>query len=157
MKTCPSCSFENDERFPTCVYCNAVLVDVPSVPSADPDDPEHDRRALLKERHATLGRERRFAGLVYTLAIVVIALVPGLVFNPLALLLYGASAAVVAAAVARGLAGQLSASFLQALLSVILILCFGPVQPLIFFMLLGHVVLPGFLLHWMELIHGAHR
>jgi len=157
MKICPTCSFQNDERFPTCVFCNAVLVDVPSTPSADPADPEHGRRALLADRHATMGRELRFAGMVYALAIVVIALVPGLVFNPLALLLYGASAVVVAVAVARGTAGQFSASFLQALLSVILVLWFGPKQPLIFFMLLGHVVLPGFLLHWMELIHGAHR
>jgi hypothetical protein len=68
--------------------------------------------------------------------------VPWFVFQPLVLLLYCFSSLVVVEAVRRGLAGQILASVLQGFMSVALLILFGPFQPLIFFMLIGHIVLP---------------
>jgi hypothetical protein len=157
MKVCPKCSFANDESFPTCVYCNAVLVDVPSIPSADPNHPEHEQKALAADRRAYADRQIRSAGIGYAIIITLTAATAGFVFNPLVLLLYAASAVLVTVAVSRGWAGQFTASFLQGLCSVLLIFGFGPIHPLIFFMLVGHVVAPAFLWHWVDMIHNANR
>lgn len=157
MKVCPSCSFQNDERFPTCVVCNTVLVDVPSTPSAKPDDPEHERRALTEKRHASTRRQLRSAGILYALIITLTAAFPGLVLSPLVLLLYFFSSLVVVFAVVRDIGGQFSASLLQGVLSFLLLTYFGPMQPFIFFMLVGHLTLPAFLWHWTDLIHSANR
>jgi len=46
---------------------------------------------------------------------------------------------------------------LQGVLSVIILVCFGALQPFVAFMLVGHIVLPGFLWHWMDLIVSANR
>ena len=157
MKVCPGCSFVNDERFPTCVFCHTTLVDVPSTPSPNPDDPEHERRALSEKRRMLTRRQIWFAAILYSLVIALTAVVPGMVSNPLILLLYFASGLVVAAAVDRNIVGQFSASFLQGSLSLTLLFYFGPLQPLIFFMLALHVIVPGFFWHWTDLIHNANR
>ncbi len=157
MKVCPSCEFPNDERFPTCAYCNAVLVDVPVTPSADPHDPEHERRALSEERHQTIRGQIKWAAILYAVVIALTAAFLGMVDDPLALALYAGSAFVVAWAITRNLVGQLSASLLQGILTLVLIFWFGPIQLFVIFMLIGHIIVPGLLWHWIELIYGAHR
>lgn len=157
MKVCPNCSFSNDERFPTCVLCNTLLVDVPVTPSANPDDPEHERRALAEQRRHYTQKQIRFAAILYSLLITLTAILPGLVSNPLVLLLYFASSLVVVFAVLRDIVGQFSASLLQGLLSALLLIFFGPMQPFIFFMLGIHVIVPAFLWHWTDLIENANR
>ncbi len=82
---------------------------------------------------------------------------PGLVWSPVVLLLYFMSGIVVAVAIVRDIVGQLSASFLQGLLTLPLIMFFGPFQPFIFFMLVGHITMPAVLWHWIDMIHSANR
>jgi hypothetical protein len=139
------------------VCCNTSIVDVPSTPSADPTHPEHEWRALSERRRKDMRRQLRFAGILYALGIALLALMPGLITNVPVLLLYFASGIVVAVAITRNIAGQFSASLLQGLLSAMLLIAFGPMQPFIAFMLVGHVILPSFLWHWMELIVSANR
>jgi hypothetical protein len=157
MKVCPGCSFSNDERFPTCALCNTVIVDVPPTPSVNPDDPEHERRVLSAKRHRITRGQIRAAAALYALIITLTAIVPGLVFSPQTLLFYFASSLVVVVAMIWDIVGQFTASLLQGALSVTLIMFFGPLQPLIFFMLALHVIVPAFLWHWMEMIHSANR
>ena len=157
MKVCPQCSFANEEQFPTCVYCNASIVDVPSIPSADPSHPEHEQRALSERRRKDMRHQLRFAGILYALVIALIAWMPGLISSPPLLLLFFVSGLIVAFAVTRNIAGQFSASLLQGALSVVILVFFGSLQPFIAFMLVGHIVLPGFLWHWMDLIVNANR
>lgn len=157
MKVCPHCEFTNDERFPTCAYCNAVLVDVLITPSADPSDPEHERRALSEQRHRTIRGQIVWAAALYAAVIMLTAAFLGMVENPLALALYAGSAFVVAWAITRNIVGQFSASLLQGILTLVLICCFGPIQLFAIFMLVGHGIVPGILWHWIELIYGANR
>lgn len=157
MKICPQCSFANEEQFPTCVYCNTSLADVPFTPSADPTHPEHARRALLAERHKDTRRQLRSASILYALIIALTAWLPGLITSVPVLLVFFASGLVVGMAVAWNIAGQFTASVLQGALSVTVLFVFGLLQPFIFFMLAGHVILPAFLWHWTELIQSANR
>jgi len=157
VKICPACALPNDERFPTCVACHALLVDVLPTPSANPDDPEHERRALAQKRHAIMRRQLMWAALTYASSITVLAACPGLVLNTWILLLYFAGSLTVAVAVVQKFVGRFFASLLQGLLSVALVVGFGPVQPLIFFMLAGHAILPALLWHWSDLIESANR
>ena len=157
MKVCPNCSFSNDERFPTCVLCNTMLMDVPSTPSADLADPEHERRALSKKRQDITRRQIWSAAILYAVIITLTAVFPGLVLSPQILLLYFLSSFVVVVAVLRDIVGQFSASVLQGVLSLFLVIYFGPMQPFIFFMLAGHVIVPAVFWHWTDLIHSANR
>ncbi|HEY3901476.1 MAG TPA: hypothetical protein VGM54_22895 [Chthoniobacter sp.] len=81
----------------------------------------------------------------------------GLVLNPLVLLLYFLSAVVVLLAIERHVLGQFMASFLQASLSTILLICFGPQQPLIFLMLGSPIAAAACFWHWTDLIYSANR
>jgi len=157
MKVCPQCEFVNEERYPTCIWCNAIITGVKSTPHPDPNHPEHQEKALLVERRAKWRREVRNAVMVYCVAIVLIAVVPGMVFAPVALLCYLASGFLVAMAVTRGLAGRLIAPLFQGIFCALLIYLFGPIHPFIFFMLLGDVVLPMLFCMWIELIGDANR
>ena len=157
MKVCPNCAFMNDECFPTCVSCNTVIVDVPSTPSADPDSPEHACRALTLERQSRTRRQIRWAAFLYALVITLSAAFPGMVLSPLTLLFYFLSSFIVIIGVERNVVGQFSASILQGVISVILIASFGPLQPLIFFMLVGHLTLPTVFWHWIDMIHGVNH
>lgn len=132
-------------------------MDVPSTPSADPSHPEHERRALTEQRDKDTRRQLRSATLFYALTIALVAWIPGLISSVPVLLLYFASGIVVGMAVSRDIAGQFSASVLQGVLSVTILFFFGLLQPFIFFMLVGHIILPAFLWHWMELIQSANR
>ena len=58
---------------------------------------------------------------------------------------------------AGNIAGQFSASVLQGALSVMILFAFGLLQPFIFFMLAGHIILPAFFWHWADLIQSANR
>jgi hypothetical protein len=58
---------------------------------------------------------------------------------------------------AWGSFGTLAASLLQGTLSAILLSYFGPLQPLVFFTLLGQLTLPSLFFQWTELIHSANR
>ena len=157
MKVCPSCSFANEERSPTCVLCYTVLVDVRSTPSPDPTNQEHEQRALTKKRHQITGRQIRFATILYCVVITLLAAFPGLILRPQPLILYFLSSLIVAIAVAQDFVGQFSASILQGGLSVLLLIYFGPMQPFIFFMLVGHITVPAVFWHWIDLIHSANR
>ena len=157
MKVCPSCAFANPERFPACLVCNTLLVDVPSTPSADPADPENVQRALAAARRRVTRRQVAWAALLYAGFITGTAVMPGLIFAPGVLALYFGSSVVLILAVLREYVGQLSAPVLQGALSLGLVVHFGPLQPFIFFMLVGHVIVPGFFWHWVEMIHGANR
>jgi hypothetical protein len=156
MKVCPQCSFSNEERFPTCVYCNTLIVDVPSTLTDDSARPDPDQEALI-ERRKIHGRQLRTAAAFYVGIITFTALFPGFVFQPLVLLLYCLSSLLVVEAVRRRIAGQILASVMQGFMSVALLILFGPFQPLIFFMLISHIVLPAVFWHWTDLIDGAHR
>jgi hypothetical protein len=157
MKVCLNCSFHNDERFPICVWCDASLADVPFTPSTNPDDPEHARRALREERRLLVHRQVSFATFCYLLVITLTAAWPGLVLRPSELLLYSASSLIVALAIQRDIAGQLSAALLQGGFSLLLVICFESMQPFVFFMFAAHIVAPMVFWHWAEMIHDAHR
>ena len=157
MKTCPNCRLANEERFPACLWCNTVLVDVRSDPSANPNDPDYHRQKLSRERQELTRRQIVNATAGYIFATTFLAVCPGLVFDPLVLVLYASAGLVVAIAVNRGWLGQFTSSFLHGTLSLVLVLSYGPIHPLIFGMLLGHVTLPMAFWHWAEMIHEANR
>jgi hypothetical protein len=157
MKVCPNCNFTNEEDVPTCAFCNVPIVDVPSTPSSNPNHPEHERRALVAERGKLIRRQIWTVGVLYALVITIMTALSGQVSSPLVLLLYFLGALVVVLAVDRRVVGQLTASFLQAIFSTILLIYFGPFGPLIFFMLSTHIVLAAYLWHWMDLIYSANR
>ena len=157
MKVCPQCDFSNPEGFPTCVVCNTILVDVPTTPVADPSHPEHAREALHKKRLRITRRQIRSAGILYALTVTLTAALPGMVFSPLTLLLYFASAILVTFAIFWRVAGQFTGSFLQGALSVALILIFGPVHVFSIFVLVFHIFLPSLYWHWTELIYDNSR
>ena len=157
MKTCPACRLANEERFPACLWCNTVLVDVRSELCANPDDPEYRRQKLSRERQELTRRQIASATVGYIFATTFLAVCPGLVFDPLVLLLYAGTSLVVALAMHRGWVGQFTSSFLQGALSLVLVLGYGPIHPLTFGMLLGHVILPMVFWHWTEMIHEANR
>ena len=157
MKICPQCAFANEERFPACLWCNELLVNVRSTPAADPLHPEHAQRALHRARHTRHRREWLAAALVYAVAATLLAVLPGMMFDPLRLSLHFAAAALVAGAIVRGVAGPLTGMFLHGALSTALVYLLGPMQVFVVFMLLGHVVLPNVFWHWTDLIEGANR
>ena len=157
MKICPKCSFSNEECFPICVWCNAPIVNVASTPATDPNHPEHEQKAFREKRHALLSREIRLSAVLYSLAIALTAVIPGMVLAPHVLILYLATALIVAFAVFRHFVGQLTASLLQAVFSLVLLVFFGPLQPLIFYMLGIHIILATAFWHWSALIYDAHR
>lgn len=157
MKNCPRCSFTNEERFPTCVWCNAPIVDVRSIPSNDPNSPEHAWRATNERRRSLCTKQIRFAQTLYALAIVVSAFGIGFVTNPLTLGLYFLGSLIVITFIELDLAGRFTASFLQAGISVALLAYFGPAQVLMFYLLALHILLPMLLWHWIDMIYGATR
>lgn len=156
MKICPECAFANEERFPACVWCNTVLVQVKSIPSADPAHPEHARVRLTRRRHSHQNAQRRFATLCYVLSITFLAVFPGMIYDREILLCVFSAAGVIAFAVVRGFLGQFSAMFLQGAVSTALIVLFGKVSFLIGFTLVGHVVLPAVFSLWVDLIDNGH-
>lgn len=157
MKVCPSCSFSNEERFPACLLCNTLLVDVPSTLPTDPHHPEFARRALTAQRHAVARRQMGWASGCYAFVVTLTAAYPGLMFHPEMLLLYCASSVVVVFAVLKGFAGQLSAGMLQGFLSVLLVVYFAAFHPFVLLMLAAHTLAPSVFWHWIEAIDGAHR
>ena len=157
MKVCPQCAFVNEERYPTCIWCNAIITGVKSTPHPDPNHPEHQEKALIAERRAKWSREVRNAVIVYSLANTVVAVFPGLVFAPQALAGHFVSGFLVALAVARGLAGRFIAAFVQGIFCVFLILTFGPITPFTFAMLPGQILFAALFDLWIELIRDANR
>jgi hypothetical protein len=157
MKTCPSCTFLNEERYPTCVLCNTILVDVVSTPSLDPNSPEHENEVITEERREITRSQLRFVAILYAISITFTAMIPGMVFNPIALFCYLLSSVVVMGAMLRDIVGQFTSTSLQGALSLILLIYFGPLQPFIFFMLVGHITMPAIYWHWMEMIRTTSR
>lgn len=155
MKVCPHCSFANEERFPTCVWCNAVLVDVRSSPAADPAHPEHLRNAQSRERRQIVRRQLGTAAVLYGVAITSLAIWPGDVLAPGALICFFLGGLAVAGCVTSDLAGQFSGAALQIVVSLACAFAFGPMQPFTFFMFAGHVVAPLVFWHWVEMIRSA--
>jgi hypothetical protein len=157
MKTCPSCAFLNEERFPTCVLCNAILVDVISTPALDPNSREHENEQIGEQRREIIRGQLRFLAIVYVVSITFTAIIPGMVFHPIALLGYLLSSGVVINAMQRDFVGQFTSGIAQGIFSLILLVYFGPLQPFIFFMFVGHITLPAIFWHWMELIRTNSR
>ena len=157
MKVCPECALANEERFPTCIVCNAPLADVRSTPSADPAHPEHTRRALDEQRRRLTRRQLGWASACYVAVIVGTAVFPGLVSDPQVQILYAAAGAVVTTAVWQDLAGMFLAGLLQGAGSVTLLLCFGPVHLMSFAALSFQTLAAMLLYQWIEMIHDANR
>lgn len=157
MKICPSCSFPNEERFPTCALCNTLIVDVPSTPSRDAANPEHEWRALNKKRHQATWREIAFANIFHSGIITLLAAFPGMVSAPQTLLFYCLSSLIVITSVQCDFTGQLTAPLTQGALSILLVAYFGPWQPFIFFMIAGHITFAALYWHWTDWIRSADR
>ena len=157
MKICPDCALANQERFPACVVCHASLADIASTPAADPAHPEHARRDLDRRRRQTARHQLIWATICYLLVVSGSAVWPGSILDPQVLTLYAASSLVVALAALYDLAGVFVAALLQGTASLALVLCFGPAQPFVFFMLAIHILAPMVFCHWTEMIHDAHR
>ncbi len=156
MKICPECAFANDERFPTCVWCNTVLVNVKSTPSADPSHPEHADAWRLRRRRARQVAQLRFAVLCYSVLLTSLAIYPGLISDRLVLGEIFLASALVGFAVVRGYLGQFTAMVVQAAASTTLIVASGLVNPFTSFALVAHVVLPAFFQQWVDLIEDGH-
>ena len=157
MKICPSCLLSNEERVPACVWCNTVLANVRSTPSADPNHPEFLREKLARERAGIKRGQIGFAAVSYVLGTTLLAVYPGLIFSPPILLLYAGASVVVVLAIVRDWVGQFTATFLQGAFSLALVLRYGPVQILVVFMLLAQAMLPMVFWHWTEMIHDVNR
>jgi hypothetical protein len=156
MKSCPKCAFQNEECFPTCVWCNTSLAGVRSTAPQDPSHPEHERFEQQKARSRLLEGKERFAAVFYAFIIAFTAAIPGMVFSLGILGLYWVSGLVVGLAARAGILGQFTCILAQGALSGTLLIYFGPLQPFIFFMLAGHLILAGFMWHWMSMIFETH-
>ena len=157
MKICPDCALANEERFPVCVVCSASLAEVRSTPSRDPHHPEHARRELQRQRRWAARRQAASAAFFQGLVITGLAVYPGFVWDPPVLALYAASALVVAWTVWREWAGSFRAGFLQGAAGVVLLRCFGPMQPFAMIMLAGQVLVAMVFGQWTEMTRDAHR
>ena len=157
MRKCPKCGFENEDAFPTCVWCNTSLGQVPSIVPEDPAHRDYQRSAANAQRSRALGKKYRFAGVFYAVVIALTAMLPGLVFQVEALACYFVSGALVAVGANAGILGQFSGGLVQGMLSLGLIFYYGPISPFTFFMLAMHIILAGFMWHWLIMIADTHR
>ena len=110
-----------------------------------------------EQRSAIIRRQSRATVFVYALAIAFLAAVPGMIFHPGILALYFGLGSLVGGFVYLGITGQFTSCFLQGALSAAALMFFGPYQPFIFFTLVGHIILPGFLWHGLTMIRDANR
>lgn len=160
MKVCPKCSFENEENFPTCVWCNTNLAGVASTTSADPGSPEHERWALGRKRSTIWRSQLRGAVTLYTLVITISAAIACLASSMTVLLpvtLFFASGIVVGMSVVRDVTGQFSSLFLQGGISLALFMHFEVLNWVVIFVVALHVFLPALYWHWINLICDANR
>jgi len=157
MKVCPQCDYLNEDRFPTCIWCNAVITGVKSTPHPDPNHPENLEKRLAQEWRVKWRKERRQAMLVYSLGVTFLAAFPGGVLQWDTLTLYFATGLLVALAVDKGIAGRMRAGILQGLLVVLLVFEFGPVHPFTFFMIPAQIMVAMLLVYWLELIRDVNR
>ena len=109
------------------------------------------------QRTAIVRRQSLATVFVYALAISFLAAVPGMIFAFGSLALFFLAALLVGGSVHLGITGQYSSSMLQGAISVVLLYFLAPLQPLIFFTLLGHIILPGYLWHATTMIHDTDR
>ncbi len=156
MKICPECAFANEERFPACLWCNALLTSVRSTPAADPTHPEHAQRRLAVQRHTRRRGQHVFALLCYAATITFLAVLPGMVSEMGVLALCFLSACLVYAALAAGLLSQFTAMIMQGVITAVLILAFDLFNMLTAFTLVGHIVMAAVFAHWNDLIDDAH-
>ncbi len=156
MKICPECAFANEERFPACLWCNALLVNVPSTPSPDPNHPEHAARRLARKRWSRQQRQQGLALGCYVAGIAALAAVPGLIFDGAILACFCAVAGVIGCTMIVGWLGQFPAMFLQGAASLALVLHFDLFNVLTGFMLLGHIIFPALFSQWVDLIDNGH-
>ena len=156
MRICPSCAFTNEERFPTCVWCNTVLVNVNYTPSADPNHPEHARARQLRKRRSAQASQLRFATFCYAVLMTCLAAYPGMIFDRIVLGEIFLASTVVGFTITRGYLGQLTSMFVQGAASTALIVSFDLMNPFTSFALLGHVVLPAVFYQWVDLIDHGH-
>jgi len=157
MKTCRACGFQNDAELPTCVFCNASIVDVPDEPSKNPSLGELELAANRAMRSRILRNRLLSAATCYIVVITLTAIIPGGVLSAEILALYAGAALLTAIANHREWVGQSSIAFLQGFTSLALLLKFGPLQPFIFFMLAAHASLASLYWHWTNLLFDAQR
>lgn len=103
-----------------------------------------------------LAGKERFAAVFYAFLIAATAAIPGMVFSPGVLGLYWVSGLAVGLGARAGFLGQFTSTLAQGALTGALVMYFGPLQPLIFFMLAAHLILAGFMWHWMSMIFHTH-
>jgi len=151
MKVCPECGYVNQDRFPTCIYCNTNISTVPSTTSPQVNPAEHEQHQGIEIRHQITRTKLRNAILLYGISVTFLAIIPGLIFNPLALFGYLVGSVFVGITVTRGITGTFTATLLQCILSTLNIfyLSFSPLFPI---MILGHIVLPMLLCLWVDMI-----
>ena len=147
----------NTEAVPTCVWCNAPLPDVRSIPAEDPSSEEHRIARQIDLRSRRIRAQCFSAGVVFAVVVLVSAIVVGFVGVPSVLFLYALSGIVTTAGIYFQQLGQFSAGIAQGAMSTALMMFFGPLHPMLFFMLAAHIILAGFLWHWMTMIIDANR
>jgi hypothetical protein len=143
MRKCPKCNFANDDAFPTCVWCSTSLGEVKSAIPDDAAHPDYARSVIQAERSRLIGKKYRFAGFFYACTIAVTAVIPGFVVRPEIIALYFTCGAIVAWCANFGILGQFTGGLAQGILSLALLVYFGPYQPFVFFMLALHIILAG--------------
>ena len=158
MKRCPKCHRANADEAAACVLCEEPLADVDATLRFDPENDAEEWARIHVMRTKILRRDIFLAAVIYAAVIDITVMIMGLDFDPLPLLLFFMSGMAVTYAVSNRIAGQFTASFLQGGTSVTLIILFQlPLQPLVFFLILGHLLLPSFLYHWIEGMHNMYR
>jgi hypothetical protein len=162
MKLCPECALANEDGFPTCAWCNTVIVGVASLPEIDSTPAELEAKAL-SARRGRLTRWQVFcASVVYAAGIAGLAIMPGFMFSIEPLAIYFVTALLVAFGIHRGWLGQFTSAFLQGAGSSAIVLLLSradlvTVHPFLFFMLIGHIVFASALCLRIDMIHSAHR
>ena len=158
MRLCPKCSFNNEEGFATCAWCNTSLAHAEWLPHPDPSHPDHEQRRRQQARGRRYHRQLMEAIVIYSFVIAFLTLVgTGYEWHPLMLLCALASGAITGAAVVFRWVGQLTALFLQGTLGVLIVLHFGMGTPAMFFGLGAYVFAAVLFSIWVDHIHDANR
>jgi hypothetical protein len=158
VKRCPKCYRANADEADACVLCNEPLGDIDPTLRFDPlkDEEEWKKSRLLRVK--IVKRDTIIAAFIYAMVIDFTVIMLGLDFDPLALFIFFLSGLLVAFAVTWRYAGQFTASLLQGGICITLIVLFNfPLQPLVVFLILGHLVLPSLLYHWIEGIQNMYH
>lgn len=157
MKVCPKCQFSNEDICPICVWCNRRLLDVESTQTADSTSSESEREFLIKQHHVLLRKKLLYAAIVYWFSVTTMTALIGFIFLPHILFFYFGSAVIVTVFVYFNIAGQMTTGFLQGFLSFAILWFFTEIDPVKFYMVMGHNILATVYWHWENMIIDEHR